>query len=127
MTTIEAALYSRLSAEVTPVSGRIYPIIAPQNVVPPFLVYQRVSSRRPSAFCADTGVVQARFQITAYDDDYDGALSVRDNVRQALQRWTQTSDPLIFDTLIENEATLPWDVESRLFSAFVDVTIFYRE
>ena len=127
--TIEAVLYTRLStfAGLTAlVATRVYPLAAPQNVTAPYLTYRRVSAIRESAMGADANNVTARFQIDVWASSFASARNVAEQVRLAMQRWTNATGTTVDDTFIENQIDL-YDPEIDTFHIAVDIRTHYRE
>lgn len=84
---IEVAVRAKLlaaSAVSNLVSTRIYPLMAPQNVVAPFVVYQRISVVRYRGLSGPTRTAQPRIQIDSYAADWKGAHELAGAIRQAL-------------------------------------------
>lgn len=130
--TIESAIYSRLSGFAglsALVSTRIYPNVLAQNATLPAVVYQRISAGRISLMGVDAAVLPARFQFTAWATGHTAAAAVRDQVRQALQRWSQTGPPVVQDTYIENEIDLfdEGDDGTVLAQLVLDALIWFEE
>lgn len=110
---IESDIFDRLTGFAglsALVSTRVFPVAAPPNVTFPIVVYSRVSAERPSVMGVDSGIVRARYQVTAWDGrragdeaDYDSARAVAEQVRQALQRWRKASATVVQDTFLQSE------------------------
>lgn len=124
---IEATLYNRLStyAGLTALVGtRIYPLIMPQGVTYPALVYQRISTvPRYACMGTDVGLVRTRIQVTAWGDTFAEVKAIANQVRQALQRWNPTG---VQDTFIVGEYDL-FDETAEKFGAAVDAEVIYEE
>lgn len=124
---IESTLYSRLtsySGLTALVSTRIYPLVAPQGVIYPAVVYQRISTMaREVAMGSDPGIVRARVQVTAWADTYTSAKAIADKIRLALERYRTTG---LFDIYIIGENDL-YDEEVLKFGIAVDVEAVYSE
>jgi len=107
VTTLEEALYSRLSgfAALTNLVGlRIYPLEAPQDSPRPHVVYTRDITETISAFGSDTGNVKVVMEISAWATTYDSALAICKQIKAALQRWSGTYDSVVIqDTFIDTE------------------------
>ena len=109
------------------ISTRFYPNVAPQGVTVPFVTYRRVSAVRPSAFGADAGVVEARFQLDMYATTYSGVRAVAEQVRAAFQRWTNSSGTVVYDCFIVSELE-SFDAEPALLHrAVTDILVHYAE
>lgn len=127
---IEETLYTRLSTHAglsALVSTRISPNIKAQDSALPAVTYRRVSSTRFSAMAVDAEVVKARFQIDVWASTYDSAAAVRDQVRDAMQRWRNTSPgTVVQDTFIITETDL-FEDDTRQQHIAIDVEINYIE
>jgi hypothetical protein len=124
---MEALLYTRLSTFTgltALVSTRIYPLVCPQGVVYPAVVFQRISTEpRESCMVEDAGIVRARVQVTAWGETYAAVMAIIDQVRQALQRWSTTG---IQGTYIIGEYDL-YDEEALKYGAAIDAQVVYEE
>lgn len=124
---IEATLYTRLTtfAGLTAlVNTRIYPLICPQGVTYPAVVYQRISTEpRESCMVSDAGIARARIQITAWAETFTAAKAIADQVRQALQRWTTTG---VQGTFVIGEYDL-YDEDALKYGSAIDVQVVYAE
>jgi hypothetical protein len=67
------------------VSGRIYPVVLPQNPTLPAIVYSLVNANRPESMIGGTGLVQARVQVDCWALTQDAAASLSNEVRKVLQ------------------------------------------
>lgn len=132
MSVIEDAIYTQLSgyAGLTALVGvRIYPTgNVDSKVAKPYVAYERISTVRMSNMGSDSGLVNARFQFTAWaTTSQNDASSIVTQLRGALQRWRGTvSSVVIQDTFIENEL-VRYDPETKLKGASLDALIWYRE
>ena len=113
---LQSILYTRLTTHVGTnalIALRARPNGLEQNETYPAISFQMISEDRRSAMGADIGIVHARWQIDCWDQDdssgagYDGAKALAEQVRQALQRWTNASGPKVFDTFLINAAEIP--------------------
>lgn len=89
--TVEEALYTHLTDDAgvaALVSARVYPLVAPQDVARPYLVYQRISTPRVRSHSGPSGLAHPRFQITAVASTYGSARSLANAVRAALDGYS---------------------------------------
>jgi hypothetical protein len=87
------ALYALLSQNggvVALAGGRIYPLSAPQSVVTPYVVYQRISAVRLRTLDGPEGRSMPRMQIDAYATTWLAARALADAIRQALDGFDGT-------------------------------------
>jgi len=128
--TVDLAIYGLLSEadELARLSnGRVYPIIGPQNVINPFITYERSSTVRVSALADDTNLAHAIFQISAWSNSRDEVVNTALQIRGVMQRFKGTNSGItIEDVYIQNEVDL-YDSVSKLFQVSMDFEIWYRE
>lgn len=117
---IGESIYTELTgdADVSAlVSTRVYPLIAPQNVTVPYLVYQRVSGSPVNEMAGYAGLENPRYQIDVYDDDYAGARALAVKVRTAMNAAT------VFTALQQSDTDL-YEAEASLFRVTMDFSIW---
>lgn len=88
--TIEAAVYSRLSAVagVTALVGtRIYPVQAPQTATKPYIVFRVVNESHEHHMAGAAGLAAPRVQLDIYATTSLAAAQAGEAVRLALQGW----------------------------------------
>lgn len=97
--TIEKALRDLLKddAAVSGVVGaKIYPLLAPQNIAAPFIVYTRVIGDRIREINGPSGMAQVTFQIDCYAgglnkrNEYPAAVDLANKVRLLLDGYEGT-------------------------------------
>jgi hypothetical protein len=113
------------------VQGRIFPHPADENVSYPFVSYQRISANEDHGLGGSHGVIRARFQITAWSDNFDEALKVEQQVRMALVAFsgTVTTPSGYVETIQEifswgNQEL--YDAKARVFYLPLDLEIAYE-
>jgi hypothetical protein len=82
MTTIQ----EQLRAYLGPVAS-IYPIIAPQGSLPPYVTYQRVGSTVNNVLSGPPSIDQTRMQIDVWDTSYQGAQTLAAQIKTRMQAW----------------------------------------
>lgn len=126
---VEDAIKSRASGHAglsALIEERFHPVAAPQDVVYPAVVYQRISSVPESAMTADTNVTRDRFQFMVLAQSYESAVAVALQVKAAIQRWQGTeSGVVIEDSYLFNDIDL-YDDETRIFQRAIDFEIVHR-
>lgn len=130
--TIESVLYTRLTthAGLSALTAlRVYPNVLPQNVSYPAISFRRVSSERPSAMGSDIGLVRARFQFDVWAESYDlapGARTSAEQVRLALQRWSDAGPPVVQEVFFLNDLDL-FEPQTALHHVALDFEVNYEE
>ena len=66
---IQQQLFTLLSG-ATEAGTRVFPLVAPDGVPRPYIVYQRVSAISENVLSGDAGLTNTRFQIDVYSDTY---------------------------------------------------------
>ena len=96
-------IYGRLSAVagVTAlVSTRIYPDMAPQNAVFPYIVFQKLNTSPTDTKEGVSPLDKLLVQVDCYSNNYDNAHSLAAAVRTALDRYTGTINGHVVDKII---------------------------
>ena len=79
---LESDIYDAL---VGVASGQVYPQIAPEDAEPPFVVW-RILNRQPiTTLNSYHGTTRYSILFEAWADSYDAALSLADEVRDAIE------------------------------------------
>lgn len=121
-------LHSRLTTHAGTaglVSTRVYPVIAPQNVVYPCIVYQRISGTEQNG---TTSIREARYQISCWGATFANAQSVAAQVRAALEEWSVFGGSGVFVRMarVVNEQD-DFEPDERIFRTIVDVMLHINE
>ena len=121
----EQAIYDQLTG-VTALGSRIYPLVLPQDVEYPAVVYQRITATRYSQFGRDATPAEATVQVDIYgerDTGMEAFNAVAQEVRLVLQR--QASGTAI-DMMLEGERD-DYEDDTELLRKSYDVRVWYRE
>ena len=104
----EAALRTTLlaSTAVTAiVSSRVYPLLAPGTVDPPFITYRRTGIRREQTFTGPVGTPTVSVDFEMLATTYEGARDLADKCRRALDGWGGTvGNVQVRTTTLDNES-----------------------
>jgi len=88
---VEQALYDRLTGYaglIALVGDKIYAVTAPQGIIAPFVVFQKISPGRKYAMGGYVGIQETRFQISCFADNYETNKNIAGQVTAALESWT---------------------------------------
>ncbi|MFA5866917.1 MAG: DUF3168 domain-containing protein [Actinomycetota bacterium] len=121
---IEETLFTRLSTHaglIALVAARIYPLVAPEGVAAPFVIYQRISTRVVHAMSTDPSLESPRFQVSARGSSYASAKTVETQILAALRDYT---DATIQRAFYENKADL-YEPDTKLYHIPVDFIIWH--
>lgn len=80
--TIEQNLFTALSSLA---SSRVYPLMAPEKVATPYIVYTKVAATPENTLDGGASIDLVRMQIDIYESNYSSAKSLSDAVRSALE------------------------------------------
>lgn len=78
---MEKALFSLLDAVL---EGKVFAMRAPQNLAPPFIVFQSTNTAEWRSLNGPSGIAQTTIQIDCYDEKYYDAKELAEQVRNAL-------------------------------------------
>ena len=102
-------------------------MIAPQNVIVPFLTFAQISAVRYSGMGEDSGIVSARFQLDVIAATSASLLAVKTQAKLAMQRFRNAvSSPAVIDTHIDDLSNLYEDTTDLCRGVF-DVLVHHRE
>lgn len=65
----------------------VHPVIAPDMVPKPYIVYQRVSSNSENVMSGDSGLVNTRMQIDVYALTYGQAVAIARQIDVLMAGW----------------------------------------
>lgn len=116
---MDAVLYSAISAQTGPT--KVYPVLAPDNAVAPFVVYQRTGTQRDLAVDGPTGLTVASYRIDVYATSLKAAQNIADDIVVGLSQYTTapinyiridnefdasdlSGDPKLFRMIVEADA-----------------------
>jgi len=117
-----------LRAELETVADEVYPIVAPEKVVAPFIVFNKESEgyeKTLEGTCEDT---EAVYSIYILADDYDVFLSLPEAVKNKLlsffQRSIGTDGPFIQDVTVNFQPD-SYVSEFNLIQSKIRLTVNY--
>lgn len=130
MADLETVLQTRLTGYAglaALVGTRVYPIKLPQTPTMPAVSYQRIDGPRESGIASEHGMAHPRIQVDSWASTYGGAKAVAEQVRTALERWSDaTTTPVVLDSFIEGDTDL-YESEVELYRVSMDFVIWHRE
>jgi hypothetical protein len=80
--TIETAIYTALSGLA---SGKVYPLVAPEKVTAPYIVYSRISSTPENTLDGGSTIDLVRIQVDTYANTYSACKNLAESVRVAME------------------------------------------
>ena len=119
----ETGIYSTLSSDGSTsglVSTRIYPVLAPQDVTAPYIVYQRVIGTSLNDLQGEMGMTEGRFQIDAYATTYASSKTLAGYIKAALKASSMKSRLL-------TDQDLGFDTDALLYRVSMDFQIWVTE
>lgn len=117
MTTMIESLVALLSMGGTSAASRVFPLVAPDAVVRPYIVYQRITSNDENVMSGVSGLYNTRMQIDAYADTYMGAISLASQIDVLMVGWSTQNVSLGQQDLYESDV--------KLFRIEVDYSIWH--
>lgn len=133
--TIEEAIYWILTNDATVVSlvsTRIYPNEIPQGKSMPAVSVQQISGVRDHSLDGPSGLVEARFQVNCWEDDYVGARTLAHAARLALNNYSGTVGTCVIQCIqmvneIDTPVILPGADVLKRFGKSLDFIIWFDE
>ncbi len=123
----DSKLYTRManySGISTLVGTRIYPLILPQNVTFPAVVYQRISG---TAQNGTTSIREARYQLSCWSATFSGTKALADQVRGAMEEWSSGgTGTLVRMCRVVNELD-DYEPDEKVYRTIIDVILHIDE
>lgn len=113
----EKEVYTRLKNDTTisnSIEGRIYPLVAPQNVSHPFMTYQVIAGINLQCMGGEIYQGDFRFQLNIYANSYGELKTVYEAVKNCLTGFMDSNSIMTFDD---------YDNETQLYKQVVDFKI----
>lgn len=106
---------------------RIYPVVLPQGVTDPSIVYNRISAIGDHHMQGASGLTRTRMQVDAYATTHDAAASLADAIKEVLDGYrglmgSVTVQGVFFDTERED-----YQDDVKLYRVSRDYFIWYEE
>ena len=131
MARIETALVTYLNGQSTLsalISNRLYALRAPQKVVYPFVIYQRISTERNLTHdLTASGLTTPRIQFDVYGKTYKSALEVMDVLRETLQGLSTTMSGVMVQSVLPALEMHDVEPDEEYYRLTVDYLISYSE
>lgn len=81
----------------TATGATAWPLVVPETLAPPFVIYQRDSTDRPQQTHGLTGFAEGAFPVELYADTYAAVKTLADQVRGALHNFAGSANGAIID------------------------------
>lgn len=122
---LHGAVQTRLNAEVSSVSGRIYRLHAPQSTAKPFCTYRLISNVAVKALSGTATNSLPRLEVTSWGDTHTQARATADEVRDALNNWSGTADSTVVQAATPDDETELYDDDHELYGISQDFALMY--
>ena len=112
------------------VSGIIYPVVLPQGVQLPALMFQRISGVRVESLQGSSGLAHPIFQIDCFSEQKDGYSQVKalaEVVRLALEGYRGTWSGMSIQGVLFLGDTDLYEDESEVYRVSMDFEIWHVE
>ncbi len=123
--TAEQTLYTTLTGDgdvspliinaTSPVTWRLFPSVAPDNVVRPFVVYSISGASKPVDLSDIANIENARFQIDVYDTTSADARTLADHIIDAINTNMKLTEAYI---------VAQYENETKLHRYLIDCTVW---
>jgi hypothetical protein len=125
---IEQAIYTELSA-VTGLSGKVFPMIAQQDINAPYLTYELNGLARVRTLISNDGLIESPYQLDIFHTSYSSLKALIDLVVAEIKTWERTNlgstGPYIqvcsFGDQVET-----YDPDNLLYQGTIDINIAYN-
>jgi hypothetical protein len=101
---------------------KIFPLIAPEETVPPYIVFTKASEVAYYTLGGCTQTASRRMQISVYDSDVEKANEISGIIFKKLDMWSE-EEPLVQAVTRISQAEM-YDKESGLTHVATDYTVY---
>ena len=132
MSTIEQVLLQRLesTSELTNlVDTRIYPQIAPQQAIMPFVIYARENSESYHNFGQTLPETRCIYSFTSFAKTYSQARAITESIRKTFNFWKAAGPPeVVLTRLLNDYDAIQETADGSLivYSSVMDIEVIYR-
>jgi hypothetical protein len=103
--TIQEQLFALLS-NATSALDRVYPLIAPDAVAAPYVIFQRISASTENILSGSSGLINTRIQVDVYAATYAQAQGVAAAIDGLMATWTVQNVSVLSQDFYEPEAKM---------------------
>ena len=103
--TVQEQILALLSGG-TAAGTRVYPLTAPDQVVKPYITYQRISSNSENVLSGNSGLTNTRMQIDVYATTYAEATSIAVQVDALMSAWSVQNVSIQLQDFFEDQVKL---------------------
>ncbi|MEV5030992.1 DUF3168 domain-containing protein [Sphingobium sp. LMC3-1-1.1] len=115
---MDSAFYSALSGLTG--STKVYPVLAPDTAVAPYIVYQRTSTQRGAAIDGLIGLVAASYRIDIYTTTLKAAQTLAETIVTGLAQ--HSAVPINYIGIDNEHDASDLSGDPKLFRMIVEVT-----
>lgn len=110
-------------------AARIYSGKANEGTAVPFVVITRVSGAREASLSGPAGLAMPRFQFDAYSTTYDNAKAIADQIRYAIDGYSQgaSNEQIKFGRVVDEADSIDNSTGTLLHRCRVDAVITHYE
>ncbi len=124
---VEDALYTLLNAGASAVTGRIYPMLLPQNPTYPAITYMLIDADRPEDLSGGIGLAVPQFQIDSWADDPDEMRTLATQVRQTLHGYNGNVSGLVISGISFVTEHDQFEPTTRIYRRMTEFNIWHTE
>jgi len=95
-----------LLSGATEAGTRVFPLVAPDGVSRPYIVYQRVAAVSENVLSGDAGLINTRLQIDAFAETYAQAQTVAAAIIALMDGWSVQNVNLMSQDFFEPDTKL---------------------
>ena len=117
---LESELYTWLKTNVMLVGNRVYAVVAPQDVISPYLVFTRISDVPDYTLEGASGLSVCRVQFTAVSGTYGSARAVIAQLGTVLSGFRGVMGGLSVSSVFKELETDSYDPEALLYQSIAD-------
>ena len=104
--TMTEAMVAMFKGGGTDAGIRVYPLVAPDAVVRPYIVFQRITANDENVLAGSSTLFNTRMQIDCYADTYAGVINLAAQIDALMNTWVNQNVSLGAQDLYESDVKL---------------------
>lgn len=116
---MDASFYTALIAQTGTI--KVYPVLAPESAIAPFIVYQRTGTQRDLAVDGTTGLVIASYRIDVYATSLKAAQNIANDIVTGLSQYEAA--PINYIRIDNDHDASDLSGDPKLFRIIIEVDV----
>ena len=128
---LDPAIFKYTKANVALVSDRVHNVHAPQGEERPYIVFEVTNTNFVNSMGGDSGLAESPVRFHVFGDTKDSVNNVIAQLKTTYRNYFSSSnmsgEHLVQTTMLNNEANMRYERDTKLFHGILDVIFWHTE